>query len=208
MIVSIEGILERATPLSAIVNAGGLGYLVNVPVTTAAKLPGNGEQVKLHTHAVYREDSQSLYGFASEQERDFFALLIDKVSGVGPKVGISMMSKLELPSLIAAISSGNATLLAKTPGIGKKTAERVIIELKDKLAAFALGHAAPVASELGTTIPQSSDTAFGVDHEQDAVLALEALGYRKSEAAKSVSKAAEKLGPAATTEALIKAALG
>lgn len=208
MIVSIEGKLERATPLSAIVNAGGLGYLVSVPVTTAAKLPASGEPVKLHTHAVYREDSQALYGFASEEERDFFALLIDKVSGVGPKVGISMMSKLELPSLISAISSGDAALLAKTPGIGKKTAERVIIELKDKLAAFALGHLAPVSSALGTALPGAAGGGSRVNHEQDAILALEALGYKKADATKSVSKAAESLGANATTEALIKSALG
>lgn len=207
MIVSIEGILERATPLSAIINAGGLGYLVAVPVTTAAKLPKLGEPVKLHTHAVYREDSQALYGFAREEERDFFALLIEKVSGVGPKVAISMMSKLELSSLVSAISSGDAVLLAKTPGIGKKTAERVIIELKDKLAAFAYGRAgSEAASPLG--LEASTRGLSPVSNEEDAILALVALGYKQAEAAKAVSKAVDKLGPTAATEALIKAALG
>ena len=208
MIVFIEGILERATPLSAIVKAGGLGYLVNVPVTTAAKLPEPGQPVKLHTHAVYREDSQALYGFLTETERDFFALLIEKVSGVGPKVGISMLSKLELGSLVSAISSGDAVLLAKTPGIGKKTAERVIIELKDKLAAFSWGLAASGRFELADASDATKSLSSHASNEEDAILALIALGYKQADASKSVGKAAEKLGSAATTEALIKAALG
>lgn len=202
MIVFIEGTIERATPLSAIISAGGLGYLVHIPVTTAAKLPAVGETAKLHTHAVYREDSQSLYGFASEEERDFFALLIDKVSGVGPKVGIGMMSKLELPSLIGAIQSGDAVLLAKTPGIGKKTAERVIIELKDKLTGFASRGSDPLQGLVSAEVPSASS-----NQKEDAVLALLALGYKQTDAAKAVEKAASALGPSATTEALIKTAL-
>lgn len=202
MIVSIEGILERATPLSAVVNANGIGYLVNVPVTTAAKLPSLGAKAKLHTHAVYREDTQALYGFATEEERDFFALLIEKVSGVGPKVAIGMMSKLELGSLVAAIASEDVALLSKTPGIGKKTAERVVIELKDKLAAFRSGvHAAGIA-------PSSGAARAAAVAAEDAELALIALGYKQADARKSVEKALAKLGPQASTEALLKLALG
>lgn len=205
MIVSIEGILERATPLTAIVNAGGIGYLVNIPVSTAAKLPANGEKVKLHTHAVYREDSQSLYGFANEEERNFFQLLIEKVSGVGPKVGIGMMSKLDLTSLISAICNEDSVLLAKTPGIGKKTAERVIIELKDKLGAFARTSTTnPLQAMVHGNLANSSAQA---NHEEDAVLALLALGYKQVDATKSVGKAVQALGPNASSEALIKAAL-
>ena len=206
MIVTIEGILERATPISAIVNAGGLGYLISVPVTTASKLPNMGEKVKLHTHAVYREDSQALYGFAHEEERDFFALLIEKVSGVGPKVGISMMSKLELPQLVSAIANSDTALLAKTPGIGKKTAERVVIELKDKLSAFRGGGAFGMVQAGGAAV-SGAPTGTG-DQKDDAILALVALGYKKAEAAKAVEKASQKLGAGATTEAIIKAALG
>lgn len=205
MIVSIEGILERATPVSAIVNVGGIGYLVSIPVTTAAKLPNNSETVKLHTHAVYREDSQSLYGFSTEEERDFFALIIGKVSGVGPKVGISMMSKLDLPSLISAITREDAVLIAKTPGIGKKTAERVIIELKDKLAPFS---AFGSSDNLLSGMKPAGTVAASSDNQADAVLALLALGYKQNDASKSVSKAADILGANAPTEALIKAALG
>ena len=203
MIVLIEGKLLRATPLSAIISAGGLGYLVNVPVTTAEKLPQNGENVRLHTHAVYREDSQALYGFWTEPERDFFALVIEKVSGVGPKVAVSLMSKLPLDSLIGAIQSENAVLLAKTPGIGKKTAERIIIELKDKLAAF------PAAGPHGVA-PASSDSVSSSESStiEDSILALQALGYKATEAKKAIDKVIAKLGPNLSTEAMIKAALG
>lgn len=203
MIVHIEGKLLRATPLSAIVSAGGLGYAVNVPVTTAEKLPANGEAVSLHTHAVYREDSQALYGFWTETERDFFALVIDKVSGVGPKVAISLMSKLQLSSLVDAIRSENAVLLAKTPGIGKKTAERIIIELKDKLASF---YPAPIGAS-HSAIDDSEGEASSSTIE-DAVLALQALGYKATEAKKAIDKVVSKSGPSISTEAMIKAALG
>lgn len=205
MIVSIEGVLERATPLTAIIKANGLGYLVNIPVSTAAKLPPNGETVKLHTHAVYREDTQALYGFASEEERNFFQLLIEKVSGVGPKVGIGMLSKLDLPSLVSAIGSEDSVLLAKTPGIGKKTAERVIVELKDKLGAFA--HASQY-NPLQGIVPGNTVSAIASNQEEDAVLALLALGYKQAIASKAVSKAVQTLGPNVPTEALVKAALG
>ncbi len=204
MIVLIEGKLLKATPLKAIVSAGGLGYAVNIPVTTAEKLPKNGENVSLHTHAVYREDSQALYGFWEESERDFFGLIIDKVSGVGPKVAISLMSKLPLDTLIGTIRSENAVLLAKTPGIGKKTAERIIIELKDKLSAYQSAGSTgstPGSSAASSAIGSSSTT-------EDAVLALQALGYRPAEAQKAIDKVIETLGPNISTEAMIKAAFG
>jgi len=205
MIVLIEGKLLKATPLSAVISAGGIGYAVNIPVTTAEKLPQNGETVNLHTHAVYREDSQALYGFWTEADRDFFALVIEKVSGVGPKVAISLMSKLPLGNLIAAISSENAALLAKTPGIGKKTAERIIIELKDKLVSF------PVAPGADAPNPSTrSDASLKEDSSklEDAALALQALGYKQADAKKAIGKVVETLGPNLSTEALIKAALG
>lgn len=205
MIVLIEGKLLKATPLSAIISAGGIGYAVNIPVTTAEKLPQNGESVSLHTHAVYREDSQALYGFWNEADRDFFALVIEKVSGVGPKVAISLMSKLPLGNLISAISSEDAVLLAKTPGIGKKTAERIIIELKDKLTSFPIVSGSsdfPSANKSGTIQNQESSKL------EDAALALQALGYKQSDAAKAISKVIESQGPNLSTEAIIKAALG
>src|SRR3954447_14658387 len=143
MIISIEGKLASATPLHAIVELNGFGYEVHVPVTTAEKLPQSGATVKLHTLVIYREDAQTLYGFATPAERDFFRLMIENVTGVGPKMALTIMSRLSLPSLESAIRMGDIATLAKCPGIGKKTAERLIVELKAKVGDFAEVASAP-----------------------------------------------------------------
>lgn len=200
MITSIHGKLLESTPLSAIIEAGGLGYEVNIPITTAEKLPIAGKEVKLHTLAVYREDSHSLYGFYTRDERDFFRLLVEKVSGIGPRTALSILSKLSVDSLKNAIAAGDVALLSKCPGIGKKTAERLIIELQDKI--FSGGVTKISSSEVALSVSAISSP------ETDAIAALVALGYRLPEADKSVRNAAVALGKAATTEALIRAALG
>ena len=203
MITSVTGILVSATPLSAIIEAGGLGYEVHIPVTTAERLPQPGQRVKLHTLAIYREDSQTLYGFAAEEERDFFRLMVEKVTGVGPKMALSVLSKLSLATLQGAIAAGDVGLLAKCPGIGKKTAERLVIELRDKLNAALLGTVSPAKSDSDAAAP-----AAGENKIRDAVLALVALGYKAPDADKAVRQSLVALGPTATTEALIKKALG
>ena len=200
MITSISGILAAATPLTAVVETGGLGYEIHIPVTTAERLPSPGQPAKLHTLAVYREDSATLYGFATEAERDFFRLLVEKVTGVGPKMALSVMSKLSLPTLKAAIAAGDVGLLSKCPGIGRKTAERLVIELRDKLSPAELGS---VASADSTSPAPAADSRVN-----DAVLALTALGYKAADADKAVRQAWVALGSKATTEALIKKALG
>jgi Holliday junction DNA helicase RuvA len=201
MITSISGLLVAATPLTAIVDTGGFGYEVHVPVTTAERLPDPGQAVKLHTLAVYREDSQTLYGFTTAEERDFFRLLVEKVTGVGPKMALSILSKLSLPTLKGAIAAGDVALLAKCPGIGKKTAERLVIELRDKLNPAELGNLP--AAKTGSDAPAPAENKI-----RDAVLALTALGYKAADADKSVRQAWVALGPTASTEALIKKALG
>lgn len=198
MITRITGTLLSATPLQAVIEAGGLGYEINIPVTTAERLPQPGQQAQLHTLVVYREDSQTMYGFASEQERDFFRLLVEKVSGIGPKTALSILSKLSLPVLHGAIAGGDVALLAKCPGIGKKTAERLVVELRDKLGT---GAPAPAASSAPESGPPTDNKV------RDAVMALVALGYKAADADKSVRMAWVALGPTATTEALIKKAL-
>jgi Holliday junction DNA helicase RuvA len=198
MIASLRGTLLSTTPLRAVIEVAGVGYEVNVPVTTAEKLPAAGQPAFLHTAVVYREDSQTIYGFASAAERDFFRLLIEKVSGVGPKVGLALMSHLSLPSLQSAIIAADADLLSKCPGIGRKTAERIILDLKDKM-----GPITQIAAPSGATAPSASEpSSLG-----DAMAALVALGYRPPEADKAVRKALAALGGSATTEALIKKAL-
>ena len=202
MITSVSGILVSATPLSAVIETGGLGYEVHIPVTTAERLPSPGSIAKLHTLAVYREDSATLYGFTTEPERDFFRLLVEKVTGVGPKMALSVMSKLSLTTLKSAIAAGDVGLLAKCPGIGKKTAERLVIELRDKLNPAELGTMIAPATDAKDSAPVSDNRVH------DAVLALTALGYKAADADKAVRQAWIALGPKASTEALIKKALG
>lgn len=204
MITSIQGLLTAATPLHAIVELNGLGYEVNIPVTTAEKLPATGSTVKLHTLVIYREDAQTLYGFATPAERDFFRLMIEHVSGVGPKSALTIMSKLSLPSLQSAISSGDIATLSKCPGIGKKTAERLVIELRAKVGAGAGG-----SVETVLTAGDAAASAAPADSTiRDAVLALAALGYKTADADEAVRRATLALGPKATTQQLIKKALG
>jgi len=199
MITSIQGTLVSATPLHAVVELNGFGYEVNIPVTTAEKLPPPGALVKLHTLVIYREDSQTLYGFAAAADRDFFRLMIEHVTGVGPKVALSIMSRLSLPLLEDAIRIGDIGTLAKCPGIGKKTAERLVVELKSKVGATST--AAPA-----TSTDLATDAPAGGPH-RDAVAALTALGYKTADADQAVRRASLALGPKATTEALIKKAL-
>jgi Holliday junction DNA helicase RuvA len=206
VIVSIQGTLAAATPVSAIVEAAGLGYEVHVPVTTAERLPGIGKPVKLHTVAVYREDSQTLFGFATPDERDFFRLLVDHVSGVGPKVALTIMSRLALPVLRAAIADGDVALLTKCHGIGRKTAERLVVELKDKLAPSPAGAAEPLSVALSPA-PAEAEPASPAQRMRDAILALGALGYKLPDADKAVRRAAAAAGPEASTEDLIKRSL-
>jgi holliday junction DNA helicase RuvA len=199
MITSIQGVLTAATPLHAVIELNGFGYEVNIPVTTAEKLPATGSTVKLHTLVIYREDAQTLYGFSTAAERDFFRLMIDNVTGVGPKGALGIMSRLSLPLLENSIRVGDVASLSKVPGIGKKTAERLVVELRAKLGATTL---APVIGGGG-----DSEATPASNTHRDAVAALIALGYKATEADQAVRQALLTLGPAATTEALIKKAL-
>src|SRR5688572_27796938 len=197
MITSIQGLLTSATPLHAIVELNGFGYEVNVPVTTAERLPSPGTAVKLHTLVIYREDAQTLYGFATAAERDFFRLMIENVTGVGPKMALTIMSRLSLSSLESAIRMGDITTLAKCPGIGKKTAERLIVELKAKVG----------GGDFISSAGGSEATPSGSSAHRDAVSALIALGYKGADADQAVRRAALALGPETSTEGLIKKAL-
>jgi holliday junction DNA helicase RuvA len=195
MITSIQGILVSATPLQAVIELQGFGYEVNIPVTTAEKLPTPGATVKLHTLVIYRENAQTLYGFTTAAERDFFRLMIENVTGVGPKVALGILSRLSLPLLEGAIRAGDIALLAQSPGIGRKIAERLVVELKARL-----GASAPIAN-LG------AGAAEDANPHRDAVAALIALGYKTADADQAVRRAVLVIGPGATTEALIKKAL-
>lgn len=199
MIVTLEGKLIACTVLRAVVSCGGVGYEVSIPVTTAERLGRVGATVTLHTHQVFREDSQSLYGFATAEERDFFALVVEKVSGIGPKTAMALFSRLSLPMLTQAVATGDLALLSSCPGIGKKTAERLILDLRDKVSV--VGATAAPAPPSGASAPAPSAAA-------DAIAALIALGTKAADADKLVRGALAKLGPASTADQLVKAALG
>jgi Holliday junction DNA helicase RuvA len=199
MITSIRGTLTESALIRAVVEIDGFGYEVHLPVTTAERLPAVGSTVKLHTLVVYREDSQTLYGFAAAEDRDFFRLMIEHVTGIGPKMALSIMSRLSLPMLQAAIRAGDIASLSKCPGIGKKTAERLVIELKGRVGA---GEGAAGA------VLASGSPPIGKSSHSDAVAALVALGYKLADADEAVRRASLTLGAAATTESLIRRALG
>ena len=200
MISRIKGTLLEATPLSAVIEAGGLGYEVHVPVTTAEKLPASGQDCQLFVHAVYREDSATLYGFASREDRDFFRLLVERVSGIGPKIGIAILSRMSVELLRSAIAGSDVALLSQCPGIGKKPAERLIIELRDKVFA---------GSENSGGVPDAGNSATQASGSfQDAIASLITLGYKPAEADKLVRKAAAQAKDSTSTEELLRRALG
>jgi len=199
MITSIQGLLVASTPLHATIELNGFGYEVNVPLTTAEKLPATGTVVKLHTLVIYREDSQTLYGFAAPADRDFFRLMIENVTGVGPKVAISIMSRLSLPMLQSAIRMGDVATLAKCPGIGKKTAERLVIELRSRVGS--------TDSSLPAGMIETAPVDPAESVHRDAIAALIALGYKPADADQAIRRAAIALPGKITTEALVKRAL-
>jgi len=208
MIRYLKGTLRQAEPLLAVVEVQGIGYEVHIPLTTAEKLPHPESEVFLHTLVVYREDSQTLYGFATPEDRDLFRTLIEKVSGIGPRIAQSILSRLSSRALRQAIVDGDTRLLSQCPGIGKKTAERLVLELKDKIGGVP-GSPGPATSsgEADTQGSPASSDMGGNRAYQDALSALLALGYKPAEADKSLRRAADALGPSPSTEELIKRAL-
>ena len=181
-----------------ILNVAGVGYEVHIPITTAEKIPATGKECSLFIHAVYREDNASLYGFAEKSDRDFFRLLVEKVSGIGPKIGIAVLSRMSVDNLRNSIANADVTALSKCPGIGKKTAERLIIELKDKVG---IGNDSPDSNLTGGAISVGSNAL------QDAITSLIVLGYKQADADKLIRKASNQLPPDASVEELVKVAL-
>lgn len=204
MIARLRGVVLESTPLQVVLDIGGVGYEVHIPVTTAEKLPPSGREATLFIHAVYREDSAALYGFAERRDRDFFRLLVERVSGIGPKIAIGILSRLSAELLESAIGRSDVALLAKCPGIGKKTAERLVIELKDK---FVPGEASGGSAGEGGQPTAGGGAGAAPSPYQDAVASLITLGYKPADADKLVRKAASKLGENADVEALVRGAL-
>ncbi len=196
MIASLRGTLLEKGPAACVVEAGGVGYLVQVSAYTAAGLPDAGGPVFLRTRQIVREDAVQLFGFAEAEEQELFDLMIG-VSGVGPRLALAVLSGLRPSALRRAIREEQVGMLTSVPGIGKKTAERLVVELRDRLEALPVG--AAVASQDGRVLPRS-------ERWNDAVAALTRLGYTATQAQEAVRLAAG-AGEGQTLEQLVRRAL-
>src|SRR5438045_87566 len=196
MITFLNGTLASALPTQAIVDVGGVGYEVIIPLSSYDKLPAAGQPVQILTHLHVREDAQILYGFMTAAERDLFRLLVNNVSGIGPKLALAVLSGMSVERFKAAVVNADITSLSKISGLGKKTAERIVLELKDKLG---VAEAWEAASSAHAPTPEE-------EQANEAVLALIALGYKQIEAHKAVRDFQEK-GEAKSAEGLVKLAL-
>jgi Holliday junction DNA helicase RuvA len=206
MIAFIKGQLIECQLTLAILEVNGIGYEVHVPLTTVERLPSLGDAVKLFTHATYREDSQTLYGFIDRESRDFFRMIVDKVSGIGPKIALNLLGSLSLQTLKVSIASGDVAMLSKAQGLGKKTAERIVVELKDKVLPKELSQDTKASpSSLDTS--HQADISQNLTNFQDAVSALLTLGYKATDADLAIRRASESMDENASTEELIRLAL-
>lgn len=196
MIGRIRGtLLEKQAP-ELLVDVAGVGYEIQAPMTTIYQLPAPGENVVLHTHLVVREDAHLLFGFASREERSLFRALI-KVNGVGPKLALAILSGMDVDAFVRCVRDNDSTALVRLPGIGKKTAERLLIEMRDRVRDWHVDGLA--VSEGSAQLPTRA-----ADNLLDAESALIALGYKPQEAAKMVAAVKAE---GATSEELIRAAL-
>ena len=191
MIGWLQGLLLEKQAPALLVNVNGIGYELEAPMTTFFDLPATGEAVALFVHMVVREDAQLLFGFSSKQQRELFRSLI-KVNGVGPKVALAVLSTLSAEELVQCMINDDVTQLCKVPGIGKKTAQRLLVEMKDRLT-----------KEFGDVVLESNRSAGMPSNEQDAIAALVSLGYRHLDASRVVKSFDKDL----SSEDLIRQAL-
>ena len=197
MITFLSGKLCEAIPTQVVVEVHGIGYEVLIPLSSFDKLPSVGQEVKLLTQLVVREDAHILYGFATAAERDLFRLLINSVSGIGPKTALNILSGMNVVAFRGAVANSDFKSLSQISGVGKKTAERIVVELRDKIG---VSGALEAASAQHTLSPGDQTT-------NDAVLALMALGFKQNEAHDAVRAAQVMLGSQASVEQLVRACL-
>ena len=201
MIGRITGVLLEKDDQQALIDVRGVAYEVLVPLSTFFSLPHPGEGVTLHTHFVVREDAQLLFGFLQEQERSLFRILI-RVNGVGPKLALALLSGMEVADFVRCVHQDDVNALVKLPGVGKKTAERLIIEIKDKLKEWA---GTPVAAGAKEKAKAGRNASY-----EEAETALINLGYKPQDAGRAVAGAAkilEESGQVPDSESLIRTAL-
>ena len=197
MIGRLTGLLLEKQPPHILLDVHGVGYELDAPMSTFYRLPALGESVTLHTHMVVREDAQLLYAFAEKRERELFRELI-RLNGVGPKLALALMSGLDVDELVRAVQAQDTSALVRVPGVGKKTAERLLIELRDRFKAWEAlpGSLKPLAGGGGAVAPATQSS--------DAVSALIALGYKPQEASRAVAAIEE---DGMSSEELIRRAL-
>lgn len=197
MIGRLTGVLIEKQPPHILLDVQGVGYELDAPMSTFYKLPVLGQTVTLHTHMVVREDAQLLYAFVEKRERELFRELI-RLNGVGPKLALALMSGLEVDELIRAVQAQDTSALVRVPGVGKKTAERLLIELRDRFKAWEAlpGSFKPLSGEGASPAPASQSS--------DAVSALISLGYKPQEASRAVAAVEE---DGMSSEELIRRAL-
>ena len=196
MITFLDGKLVSALPTQAIVDVGGVGYEIFIPLSSYDKLPSVGQPIRILTHLAVREDAHLLYGFMTAAERDLFRLLVNNVSGIGPKLALAVLSGMSVTSFKAAVVNSDVTAISKISGLGKKTAERIVLELKDKVGVAAAWEAASAAH---APTPEQGQA-------NEAVLALIALGYKQVDAHKAVHDLQQK-GEGKSAEELVKLTL-
>jgi len=196
MITFLSGKLVSALPTQAVIDVGGVGYEVFIPLSSYDRLPDVGEPILILTHLAVREDAHVLYGFMTTTERDLFRLLVNNVTGIGPKLALAVLSGMTVKNFKTAVVNSDVASLSKISGLGKKTAERIILELKDKLGVAAAWEA---ASAVHAPTPEQ-------EQANEAVLALIALGYKQIEAHKTV-RHLQQTGEAKSAEDLVKLAL-
>lgn len=197
MITFLHGKVVEALPTQVTVDVNGVGYEALIPLSSFDKLPQPGQPVKLLTQLVVREDAHTLYGFMTPEERDLFRLLVHTVSGIGPKTALNVLSGISVTAFRGAVANGDLKALSQISGVGKKTAERIVVELKDKIGIAGAWEAA------------SAKHGLSADKQRinDAVLALVALGFKQIDAHDSVRAAQAVLGTQATVEELVRACL-
>lgn len=197
MIAFLHGQVVEALPTQVVVDVHGVGYEALIPLSSYDKLPAPGKEVRLLTHLAVREDAHTLYGFMTTAERDLFRLLIHTVSGIGPKTALNVLSGMSVTAFRGAVAGGDVKALSQISGVGRKTAERILVELKDKVGAA------------GAWEATSAQRALSPEDQKlnDAVLALMALGFKQVEAHDSVRKTQAALGPETNVEDLVRACL-
>jgi len=197
MITHLHGKLVDVLPTQVVIDVHGVGYDVLIPLSSYDKLPAPGSDVKILTHLAIRDDAHVLYGFMTAQERELFRMLINTVSGIGPKIALNVLSGMSVVAFRGAVANSDVKSLSQISGVGKKTAERIVVELRDKIGKAGAWEASSVQRAL---TPEDQKI-------NDAVLGLMALGFKQVEAHDAVRVALDKMGAQTSLEDLVRACL-